>query len=441
MEKVCYAQSNPKAALVWTTLAFFTGFAGVSAFGPIVSKLKETMELSPLLMGFLGASPALTGSLLRVPFGALVDRMGGKKPIQILLGLTCLGIAAITSVFYFGPVPGPGHLIVFFICGMLCGCGIATFSVGIPAVSYWHPQKRQGIALALYGGLGNLAPGIFAFVLPFLVLHTGFAASYVMWLIFLFLVLLLFSFFMKDAPYFQYRGMGIDIDKEALLFACGEELIPTGTMMASIRKAAGDYRTWILTAFYFVSFGGFIALTVWFPTYWKEYFGVSLVYAGLLTALYSLSTSVLRVLGGVLSDRNGGERVVAGSFLIITAGAVLLTLPYGSFGAAVTGQLLLAAGMGFANAAVFKLVPKFTPAAVGGTAGIIGGLGAFGGFVIPIFMGLCVRSMGRSGYAFGFMIFVVLSVVSLVLFVLLRSRKERQPPATTPKERKEGKHA
>ena len=433
MEKVCYAQSNPKTALAWTTLAFFTGFAGVSAFGPIVSKLKDTMGLSPLLMGLLGASPALTGSLLRIPFGALVDRMGGKKPIQILLGLTCLGIAAITSMFYFVPEPGPGHLIVFFTCGMLCGCGIATFSVGIPAVSYWHPQKRQGIALALYGGLGNLAPGIFAFVLPFLVLHSGFAASYVMWLIFLFLVLLLFSFFMKDAPYFQYREMGIDIDKEALLFACGEELIPTGTMMASIRKAANDYRTWILTAFYFVSFGGFIALTVWFPTYWKEYFGVSLLHAGLLTALYSLLASVLRVLGGVLSDRSGGEKVVAGSFLIITAGSVLLSLPYGSFGAAVAGQLLLAVGMGFANAAVFKLVPKFTPAAVGGTAGIIGGLGAFGGFVIPILMGLCVRSMGRSGYAFGFMIFVVLSVVSLVLFFLLRSRKERQPPGTTPK--------
>jgi NNP family nitrate/nitrite transporter-like MFS transporter len=262
-----------------------------------------------------------------------------------------------------------------------------------------------------------------------------------MWLAFLFVVILLFSLFMKDAPYFQYREMGFDIDKEALLIACGEELVPTGAMMASIKKAAGDYRTWILTAFYFVSFGGFIGLTVWFPTYWKEYFGVSLVQAGLLTALYSLSTSILRVIGGVLSDRKGGEKVVAVSFLIITAGAVLLTLPYGSFGVAVAGQLLLAAGMGFANAAVFKLVPKFTPAAVGGTAGIIGGLGAFGGFVIPIFMGLCVKSLGRSGYPFGFMIFVVLPTASLLLFVLLRSRGERQAPATDPRGEKEGKHA
>ena len=74
-EAVCYAKSSRGAALFWTTLAFFGGFAGVSAFGPIVHKLKDTMALSPFLMGLMAASPALTGSLLRIPFGAMVDRM------------------------------------------------------------------------------------------------------------------------------------------------------------------------------------------------------------------------------------------------------------------------------------------------------------------------------------------------------------------------------
>ena len=96
---VCYAKSSRGAALTWTTLAFFAGFAGVSAFGPIVTKLKQSMALSPLLMGLLAASPALTGSLLRIPFGAMVDRMGGKKPILILLGLAVAGITAITVLF------------------------------------------------------------------------------------------------------------------------------------------------------------------------------------------------------------------------------------------------------------------------------------------------------------------------------------------------------
>ena len=76
---VCYSKSSQGAALTWTTVAFFAGFAGVSAFGPIVTKLNQTMALNPLLMGLLAASPALTGSLLRIPFGAAVDRMGGKR--------------------------------------------------------------------------------------------------------------------------------------------------------------------------------------------------------------------------------------------------------------------------------------------------------------------------------------------------------------------------
>jgi NNP family nitrate/nitrite transporter-like MFS transporter len=76
--------------------------------------------------------------------------------------------------------------------------------------------------------------------------------------------------------------------------------------------------------------------------------------------------------------------------------------------------------MGFANAAVFKLVPKFTPKAVGGAAGIIGGLGAFGGFVLPPVLGLFVRVNGEFGYAIGFYVFLGLAATALVLFEVLR---------------------
>jgi NNP family nitrate/nitrite transporter-like MFS transporter len=235
------------------------------------------------------------------------------------------------------------------------------------------------------------------------------------------LVILLgvFWFLMHDAPYFQYKQMGIDIDKDALLIACGEELFPSGAAFESIKKAGSDWRTWILTAFYFVSFGGFIALTVWFPTYWTEYFGTSLVVAGSLTALYSLSTSLLRVLGGITSDRIGGEKTVFISFLVVTVGAVLLIVCSKSMAVAITGEVLLALGMGFANAAVFKLVPKYMPETVGGSAGIVGGLGAFGGFVIPPVMGLFVKVNGVEGYSQGFAVFLVLSLLSLALFAVL----------------------
>lgn len=418
-ENVCYAQSRKEVALFWTTLAFFGGFAGVSAFGPIVAQLKNAMALNPLLMALLAACPALSGSLLRIPFGAMVDRMGGKKPILILLGLATSGIAGIMTMFYLYPEPQAGHYPLFVLFGVLCGSGIAVFSVGIPTVSYWYPQKKQGTALAIYAGLGNLAPGLFALLLPFLVVTLGFTVSYILWLLMLAVLLALIGIFMKDAPYFQYRQMGIDIDPDALLFACGEELVPSGTALQSLKTAGADWRTWILTYFYFVTFGGFIALTVWFPTYWAEYHHYSLVAAGGLTALYSLSASLLRVLGGYAADRLGGEKVTLYSFLVVGAGALLLAGAAQSAVPALAGLLLLALGMGFANAAVFKLVPKYSPTAVGGAAGIVGGLGAFGGFVVPPLMGLFVKLSGAAGYAQGFFVFLVLAAVALVLFGIL----------------------
>ncbi len=428
-EAVCYAQSSRGAALTWTTLAFFAGFAGVSAFGPIVANLKQSMELNPLLVGFLAASPALTGSLLRIPFGAMVDRVGGKKPILILLSLAVAGIAAITVLFTVFSPPQPSHYPLFLMAGMLCGCGIAVFSVGIPTVSYWYPQKKQGTALAIYAGLGNMAPGMFAMALPFLVLSLGFAISYVLWLGMLLSLLIVFLFYMKDAPYFQYKEMGIQIDEDALFIACGEELIPSGNVMESLKRAGSNWRTWILTMFYFVTFGGFIALTVWFPTYWREYFGTSLVLAGFLTALYSLSASILRVFGGFTSDRIGGEKTVFLSFVVVAVGAFLMIVASRSMAMAVTGVMLLALGMGFANAAVFKLVPKYTPETVGGAAGIVGGLGAFGGFVIPPVMGLFVKLSGASGYSLGFSIFFGLSLLALVLFAILNRYAPVEPAA------------
>jgi NNP family nitrate/nitrite transporter-like MFS transporter len=354
--------------------------------------------------------------------------MGGKKPILILLTLAAAGVAGITLMFSLGGPPQPAHFPFFLLFGILCGCGIAVFSVGVPAVSYWYPQRKQGTALAVYGGLGNLAPGLFALLLPFLVERLGFTGSYVVWLIALLGMTWLVFSRMQDAPYFQYKAMGMDIDPDALLLACGEELVPTGKAMDSIRRAGADWRTWALTYFYFVTFGGFIALTVWFPTFWVEGFKASLQQAGLLTAAFSLSASLLRVVGGIAADRLGGLLVAQASFLVVAAGALVLVAGQGSFAAAFGGQMLLALGMGVANAAVFKLVPKFTPKAVGGAAGIIGGLGAFGGFVLPPVLGLFVRAQGEPGYAQGFYVFLGLAAAAMVLFALLKRSAAAQRP-------------
>ena len=78
--------------------------------------------------------------------------------------------------------------------------------------------------------------------------------------------------------------------------------------------------------------------------------------------------------------------------------------------------------MGVNNAAVFKLVPHFVPRAIGGAAGWIGGIGAFGGFVIPPLMGEIVNIYGKTGYSKGFAIFILLAIFNLlIIFGLLKS--------------------
>jgi hypothetical protein len=49
-----------------------------------------------------------------------------------------------------------------------------------------------------------------------------------------------------------------------------------------------------------------------------------------------------------------------------------------------------------------------------------GGLGAFGGFVIPPILGFAVRDLGERGYAIGFITFVFLALVSLVMVWILK---------------------
>ena len=94
------------------------------------------------------------------------------------------------------------------------------------------------------------------------------------------------------------------------------------------------------------------------------------------------------------------------------------------FELAVPGVLLLAIGMGICNAAVFKMVPQEVPQAVGGAAGWVGGLGAFGGFVIPPVMAFAVRDLGRPGYPIGFVTFIFLALFSLSMAWILKYTHE-----------------
>jgi NNP family nitrate/nitrite transporter-like MFS transporter len=429
-------KGTPNQSLFAATLGFFFGFAAVALFGPTANRFQEVMHLSPLMVAFLVAAPALSGSLLRVPFSAWVDTTGGRKPFLVLMGLSVAGMLGILLVVWF---LYPAHLStgvypLLLLLGVLSGCGIATFSVGISQVSYWFPQTQQGRALAIFAGVGNLAPGMFSLLLPLALIRMKLGGAYLAWLGFLAVGTVLYFALGRNAWYFQLRAQGLAAEEaRGVARRQGQSLFPAGSLMDSLRLSARVWKTWALVWVYFTTFGGFIALTAWLPTYWHSYYGVSMVTAGLLTAVYSILTSVVRIGGGVLSDklREGGENTAILALLVMLVGALVMT-GSSQFELALPGEILLAVGMGVANAAVFKIVPQAVPQAIGGAAGWVGGLGALGGFVIPPIMGFAVSNLGKRGYQIGFVVFVFLAIFALsMIWVLKYAREVPATDATT----------
>ncbi|MHB0989059.1 MAG: MFS transporter [Bellilinea sp.] len=415
-------RGTPGQGLFGATLGFFIGFAAVALFGPTAAAIKQTLGLTPLQVGFLVAMPSLSGSLLRIPFAAWVDTAGGRKPFLVLLTTSIVGMTglAVLITLYYPDHLTPAMTPLLFVLGALVGCGIATFSVGIAQVSYWFPKARQGTALGTFAGIGNLAPGIFSFLLPLALVNFGMSGSYLIWLSLLVLGTLGYAVAGTNAPYFQAMAQGNTLEQAVEIGRQhGQEMFPQGRLKDSLVKSAQAWKTWMLVAIYFTTFGGFIALTSWLPTYWREFFSQQAVTAGTLTAVYSITASVLRVFGGRIADKLGGEKTTILSLWVMLSGALLMTFSQ-NFVLSIFAIIVMAVGMGVGNAAVFKLVPQYVPQAVGGASGWVGGLGAFGGFTIPPILGAIVSVQGPAGYSAGFGLFVGLGIIALALAFVLK---------------------
>lgn len=416
-------------ALWLATMGFFGGFAGVAIFGPMVPRFTELLDLSPVQAGLLAAIPSLTGSILRIPFGAAVDRMGGKWPLSTLLIITNIGVIGLLALLITSyPDNMEGTYWLLLLLGVLIGCGIATFSVGIAQVSYWYPKNQQGGALGVYAGLGNTSPGLSTLLLPLAVGSMGIVGAYSVWFGVLLAITLLYVIFVKDAPVFQLRRAGVQVDRAQLAELGGGETVPAESATAGLKISARIPGTWALVFFYFISFGGFLAFTAWLPTYWREMYGEGLRMAGVLTALFSLLTALIRVPGGLLSDRLSIRYALTGNFLLMLAGTLVLAFS-GTFAISLLATLAIGAGMGLQNAIVFKLLPRYVPEAVGGASGWIGGLGAFGGFAIPPTFGWITGMVGGAdAYARGFLPFAFLIVIAFPVVVWLNKWSSRHHP-------------
>ncbi len=429
-------KGNPTEGLIGATLGFFIGFAAVVALGTTAKQFEGWLGLTGVLAGLLVAMPNLSGSLLRIPFSAWTDSVGGRKPFLVLLLLSLVGMAGLVLVasFMFDPDVtefSAWKYILVITLGFLAGCGIATFSVGISQTSYWFKQDEQGKALGTYAGLGNTAPGIFSLIMAYSLASFGLAGSYMLWLVLLFIGTLVYYFIGMDAYYFQLRNKGVPEEKaKEIARELGQELFPKHNLVDSLKHSAEVWKTWALVGLYFTSFGGFIALASWFPKYWTDFHGTGTITIGIaikvalvLNFVFVIVGSLTRVASGSIADKISGETTTTIGILTILLGGLVLTFAE-TFNPAIVGMLIISTGMGIVNAGVFKLVPKAVPDAVGGTAGWVGGLGAFGGFVIPPIMGAFVDGMGDIGYARGFSTFILLAIICLFIMWVLHNGKE-----------------
>jgi NNP family nitrate/nitrite transporter-like MFS transporter len=414
---------TPRRGLFLSTFVFFAGLTTIVFYGAAGPILEEQLALTGILHGLLLSSPHLSKAILRIPFGAWVDDVGGKKPFLILMASTIVGTGGLVITLFF-TYPENFNMSLYpllVLFGLLAGAGGATFSVGISQTSYWYPSHKQGFALGAFAGIGNIGPGMVTFVLPVLIGLWGLTSAYSIWLVFMLVVTVIYAISAVDPYYYQLRKKG-NSPEEAKQTAddLGQDIFPSGGTWESLKTSAKNRRTWILVFLYTVSFGGgFTSLSAWFPTYWEQFHELPLTTAGLLAGIFIAYGSLIRVPAGSISDRFGGEIVAIVSFAIMALGSTIMTLATG-FWPSILGMLVLGTGMGIANAAIFELVPKFVPEAVGGASGWISGIGGGGTLVILPLMGLFADVYGEIGYARGFAVFIALSLICVVVAIALK---------------------
>jgi NNP family nitrate/nitrite transporter-like MFS transporter len=179
-----------------------------------------------------------------------------------------------------------------------------------------------------------------------------------------------------------------------------------------------DPSSWVLSLYYFLTFGGFVAMSVYLPIFLTEMFNLTPKDAGLRTAGFVVLATTMRPIGGWLADRVGGRSVLTIVFPVVAAMSVLLTfyhmVPF------TIGALGMAAAIGLGNGAVFKLVPEYFPQAVGSVTGLVGAAGGLGGFFPPLVLGTLRQATGS--FTIGF---VLLGAFALTCLAVVRPRGRR----------------
>lgn len=343
--------------------------------------ITEDIDVPANQVALVTAVPVILGSILRVPIGYYTNQFGAKKIFLISF------IALLFPVYY---ISVANSYVDLLIGGLFLGIGGAVFSVGVTSLPKYYPRERHGFVNGVYG-VGNVGTAVSAFGAPFFAEKIGWSATIQLYIILLAIFIVL-NIFLGDSKEKKVK-------------------VP---LMNQIKEVYKSEKLWFLSLFYFITFGSFVAFTIYLPNFLVENFGLEKTDAGIRTAGFIALATFVRPLGGWLGDRFNSHIILMFVFGGLTISSIILSfspsLAWYSFGC-----LTIAFCAGVGNGVIFKLVPMYFHRQAGVVNGLVSAMGGLGGFFPPIILSLLFNITGH--YAIGFMALSQFSLASLILVI------------------------
>lgn len=372
-----------KIQLPLQTLNLVVGFMVWVLISSLLPFIREDIVIAPEHVAIVTAVPVVLGSILRIPLGYYANVIGARLSFFISF------ILLLVPVYYISIATTMTDLI---IGGTFLGISGAVFSVGVTSLPKYYPKEKHGLVNGIYG-MGNIGTAITTFAAPVIAAKFGWTTT-VQFYLGLLLFFIALNFFFGDR----------------------QEERQKAPIKEQIKGVYKNDKLWFFSLFYFITFGSFVAFTVFLPSFLVDYFALDKVDAGMRTAGFIVLATLVRPLGGWLGDKFQPLFLLLWVFGGLTIASIVLAFSP-AIGLYTVGVLLIALAAGIGNGVIFKLVPFYFSKQAGIVNGIVSMMGGLGGFFPPLLLSVIFTITGS--YSIGFMALSQVSLVSLVLVLWL----------------------